>query len=288
MEPFCIVTDNSVQFPQPAFPGRHLVKVINSTIQINGQLVSDDVGMKAADFPPYADDRLKPKLIPPSVNDFRHLFTTLLQSYHQILGIFLSSGLSGCISTAQEATLSLHGGTSITVIDSCSTSVGMGVIVQAAAELAEKGSSFFETEQLVRSLIPHIYTILCTPGPSYLYYNGFIDRAQAVVTEMLGLYPIFTLEEGILSSLEKVRNYRHVVDFYQEFLDEFDHLMHIALLQSSPPNLQEVHLIREHIQENFNKSPFTAHPINPNLAALLGPRTTALFVIESINNHHEI
>ena len=55
-------------------------------------------------------------------------------------------------------------------------------------------------------MIPHTYMMVCTPGLSYLYYAGIIDQAQAFVGEMLGLLPIFTLEEGQINAVEKVRS----------------------------------------------------------------------------------
>ncbi len=33
---------------------------------------------------------------------------------------------------------------------------------------------------MVRSLIPHTYMMICTPGLSYMYYAGFVDQAQAL------------------------------------------------------------------------------------------------------------
>ena len=68
---------------------------------------------------------------------------------------------------------------------------------------------------------------------TYLYQSGFIGDAQALVGEMLGLLPIYTLEEGRLTPVEKARNYRQLIDFMQEFIDEFSDLYHIALIQSS-------------------------------------------------------
>ena len=101
------------------------------------------------------------------------------------------------------------------------------------------GQPVAEVERMVRSQIPRTYMMLCTPGLSYLAYAGFIDPSQAFVGEMLGLLPIFTLEEGQISAVEKVRNMRGLIDFMQEFVSEFDELQHIAFIQSTPPLAHE-------------------------------------------------
>jgi fatty acid-binding protein DegV len=97
---------------------------------------------------------------------------------------------------------------------------------------------------------------------------------------MLGLLPIFSLEDGRLTPLEKARNTRHLIDFWQEFLDEFSDLIHIAFIQSIPPLTHEVRTLREHATTIYPKTPFSEHPINLPLATLFGPRCSGVFTIE--------
>lgn len=256
-------------------------------VSLNGILLADNNGLKASELPPSAGDILNPRLVPPSVDDFRHYFSKLALKYHQIIGVFIASGLNQCYANALEAAKQLQGIVPIQVIDSQTVSIGLGLIVQAAAENLARGAGPLAAERVIRSLIPRTYSVFCPQGLSYLYYNGFIDHAQAMVSEMLGLFPLFVMEEGRLSPLEKVRNHRHVVDYFIEFIDEFDALQHIALLQSAPIHMQEAHLIREHAQEFFQKTPFTAHSLSTILATLLGPKTTGVFVVESGGSRFE-
>ena len=282
MNPISIITDNTVQFPQPSFPGRNLVRVIPLTVELNGKQLEQMDEVKPNSLPSYANQTIRPQLKAPSPQYFAQLFSELNLICHETLCIFLSSELNDCFSNATEAAHTQRGNATH-IIDAQTTSIGLGILVQAAAEAASRGLSTIEIDKLVRSLIPRIYAVFSIPGLSYLHYNGFVDRAQAFICEMLGLYTIFSLEDGNLSSVEKVRNQRHVLDYFQEFIDEYDCLQHVALLQSAPANSQDAHLIREHIQQCFPRSPFTAHPINLPLATLFGPHTLGLFVIEGEN-----
>jgi hypothetical protein len=72
-----------------------------------------------------------------------------------------------------------------------------------------------------------------------------------------------------------------VLVYYQEFIEEFEQLQHIALLQNIPPSPQDAQLLRDYVHESFPRTPFTTHPINLPLATLFGPRSSGLFVIES-------
>ena len=279
----CIVTDNTAQFTQPSFVGRNTITIIPLETRLNG-VIQDGNVFKAGNLPISADDDLHPELVSPSPEEFRQFFTSLSQKFDQIFGLFLSSSLNDCYSHAEQAAAAMHGHNIISLIDSQTTSIGLGFLVQTAAESLAHGNNLVEVEHLIRSLVPHIYAAFCTPSLSYLYYAGYLDQAQATVGEMMGMLPIFSLEEGRLTPMEKVRNRRHTIDFYQEFMDEFDHLSHIALMQNASPNAQEARLLREHVQMEFPKISFTEHTINLPLATLLGPSACGLFLLEAANH----
>jgi DegV family protein with EDD domain len=280
MSSVCILTDSAAQFPQLGFPGRNDVRVISYTTEINGNRYEEGQELKTSDLPPSANEALHPCLIAPSVEKFRGMYTSLSQHYQEIIVILTSANLTQAFQNAREAENFVQGRVKVTVIDSQTTSVGLGLLVQTAAESVARGRNGVDIERIVRSVIPHTYMMVCTPGLSYLYYSGIVDQAQAFVGEMLGLMPIFTLEEGQISAVEKVRNTRGLVDFMQEFVLEFDELLHIAFIQSVPAMSHEARLMREHAQASFPQTPFSEHSINPALATLLGPRTIGLVAVE--------
>jgi DegV family protein with EDD domain len=272
----CIVTDSHVQFPQPSFSGRQLVKILHHSYQLNGQPYEFGKDLKATDLPAFPPESNYPGILLPTADQICRFFEEIEEdkSIDRIIAILTSGQLFSLFGRVQGALASFSGRVQIQLIDSQSTSIGLGFLVQSAIEAIQKNYSYTEVEHLVRSLIPRIYAILCTPGLSYLYRAGFVDHSQAIVGEMLGLMPLFALEEGHLTPLEKVRNHRQVLDSFQEFLDEFENLQHIALVQNISPNSQDGRLLREHAMDSFAKTPFTEHSINLALAALLGPQTS--------------
>ncbi len=284
MSSFCILTDSTAQFTKPTFPGRHLVKVIPIHIQVNHSLYEGDSENKAGDLPGSARKEISPVSMPPTVEEFRKTFIALGKEFNEIIVVLLSSQLSSTFSNAQQAASLVQGRVVVQVIDSQSTSVGLGYLTQIAAEAAANQASSNAIERLLRGQIPHIYSVFCIPSLTYIYQAGFIEYAQAMVGEMLGLLPIFTLEDGNLTPLEKARNMRHLTDFFQEFLDEFNDLQQISVIQSIPALSHEGKILREHAMLNFPKTPFSEHPISLSLASLLGPRSMGVFAIETPNS----
>ncbi len=278
----CILTDSSAQFPQLGFSGRNDVRVVPFSVEVNGQVYEESRDLHTNDLPPTASEQLRPRLIAPSVETFAELYLNLSAHYRDILVILTSASLNPAFQNAQKAAETLQGRVNVSVIDSQTTSVGLGLLVQAASEAVAAGQPAPAIEQMVRSLIPHMYMMVCAPGLTYMHYGGFVDAPQAFVGEMLGLMPIFTLEEGQLSAVEKVRNTRSLVDFMQEFICEFDDLQHIAFIQSVPALPHEAKAMREHAQTCFPQTPFSEHTINLPLATLIGPRAIGLVAVEKV------
>lgn len=282
MRRVCVLTDSSAQFPQPSFIGKNLVRVIQLDIEFEGRVYSEGKELKINRLPLSCTGSSHPILLAPGQSHFQELFSSLIQVYDEILVLLLSNQLSPIFDQVVQAITPLQSHANIHIINSQTTSVGLGILVQMAAALIEEGVSITETERQIRKQIPHVYTLLCTPGLSYLHFAGILDHAQAAVAELINMYPIFTLEEGRLTPLEKVRSQRAALDFFQEFLDEFDNLDQIALLQGTPQLIQESRLLKQYVSENHPKSLYSEHTINLTLASLSGPRCLGLVASEAI------
>ena len=279
----CILTDSTVQFVHPVFNGRDLVHILDLKTTTHKSGSRPKSTLKTDELPASARNDLNPALQIPTSEQLRLKYLELSSQYNEIVVMLHSSHLSEAALNAQEAADAVRGRVSVQVIDTLTISVGLGYLIEAAAEAASSNAPSTEIERLMRGLIPHIYSVFCIPGLTYLYYAGHLGKAQALVGEMLNILPIFSLEEGRLTPVEKMRNSRHLIDFLQEFMDEFSDLDQISIVQSIPPMTHEIKTLREHIAINFTHTPVSEHTINLPAATLFGPRTLSVFVVEQTN-----
>lgn len=275
-----ILTDAAVQFPQPTFTGRADIHILPYDISLNGQTCLEGEGVRTNTLPAYAPDGLNPRLLPPSQARMTALLQSLLAQPGEVIAILTSAQLSPMFGALERTVNALKVQPSVTLIDSQTSSSGLGLLVQLAAESVAHGRSLTEIERRIRHAIPRVYTLFSSAGLSYLHHAGFIDPAQAAVGEMLNLFPIFSLEEGRPSAIEKARNPRGLSDFFIEFLDEFDELDHIGIIQGHPAFTHEAHALKEYAQVHFPNTPVSELPINPSLATLIGPRSLGLVILE--------
>ena len=280
MPDICILTDSTAQFPAPIFPGRDLVHVIPLHIQIDDQMHIDGKGLRASDLPITTRDGLTPQVFPPSVEEFEKAFRRLGKTYPHIIAILLSSHLNQSVAHAREAAENVQGHFSIEIVDSQTTSIGLGLLIQIASKAIQEDLNAEEIIHLVRGQVPHIYSVFCIKGLTYLNHSHYLDASQALVGELLEVMPFFILDSGRLVSTHKVRNHRHMVDSMHEFICEFNELLHVAILQGVPPFEQETRALRDRINEDYPQAPISEHTIGAALASIIGPRSLGLFIME--------
>jgi DegV family protein with EDD domain len=272
-----IVTDSTALFPNPVFTGRDLVSILTPTW--DPKPASER--LKATDFPPSLRGQAAPQLTTPSAGDLEALLRQLGAKHEGVLIILHSGEFSRIEEQAQAAAGAVHGSVAVRVIDSLTISLGLGLIVQAAAAASQGGMPLAELDLHVRSLLPKVYGMLCVPGLTYLQRSGSVTKSQALVGEYLDILQVFTLDDGKLVPTQKARNPRQLVDIMHEFLSEFPDLQHISLLQGSPSFEAETRALRERLAEEKRTTPISEQIINAPLASLIGPHSLGLFAIQA-------
>jgi len=276
----CILTDSSVQFTRHSMNGRNLIEVVPFHVHISDAESDPDSGSRILHYPTSATQKPLPVVEPPSIAEYVQAIRSLSSMATDIIALSISSHLSDAYQNLQQAIKLTQGRAKVHLIDTQMIGLGLGYLVQQAAEFADQGVPADEIEYRVRGQVPHIYAQFCLPSLTYLTRSALIDYPQAVVGEMLGILPVFSFEEGKLVSIEKIKNYRALLDYFQEFLDEFSDLDAIAVMQSVPALLHDARVLKEHAGLMFPKVPFSEHSINPVIAGMLGPRSVGIFAVE--------
>jgi DegV family protein with EDD domain len=268
----CIITDSTAQFSQSRFPGYERVHVIPFDLQAVER----------------QEDRVLPggvsiqrRLIPPSPQEFIRYYARLGRDYDSILVLTLSALLNPTMSYALAAAEQYSNGAQVEVMDSQTTALALGLLVQIGAQAASEGASLKEVDRRLRASLARVYLLLCIPELTYLAHSGHMDHAQALVGEMMGILPIFALEEGRLVPMEKVRTPRHLFEAFQDFMGEFEAPAQIALVNTTGRGSLRTSPLRQFVQDTFPESLFSEHPIQPHLAAMFGPHSISLVVLES-------
>ena len=279
-----IVTDSTAHFTDPDFPRRHNVNVVPLTIHFGKESFRDGVDIKPDQF--FARLRTANGSLPtaasPTPDQFTAVYEEATKSTTQIVSIHLSSKLGRVWRNAKAGSEPLLGRCNIQVIDSTTTSVGLGLLVEAAARAAEEGAPPDDIVRIVRGLIPRLYVVFFVDSLEYLAHNKRFNKAQAILGAMLDIKPFLTIEDGDIVAMEKFRNRQQAVEKLIEFVSEFSEVEHLAILQSTPEIAEDTRQVLDQLALDFPARKFPVVVYGSALATYLGPNAMGVIVFEGL------
>jgi DegV family protein with EDD domain len=276
-----IVTDSATAFPNPELLRRPDVTILPLTIHIGTRSFLDENGETLQRIRPLLGGReTLPVIASPSVEAFLSTFRSISQRTPNILCLLSSSKLCRAVRNARTAAESFTGRLNIIVVDSLTTSAGVGFLIGETLRIADRGASLEEVVRQLRYLVPRMYAVFFIEDLSYLLHTGRISRAQVMLGEMLGIKPFLSLEEGGLVPLEKVQTQEQAVEKLVEFIGEFTHLHRLAVVYNSEDGQTHGRMLFQRVREVFPGCPVSEIPLGASVASIFGPRSSGLVVFD--------
>ncbi len=274
-----IVTDSSAHLPDVSLIAEYGIEVIPLTVRVGQQTYPERINqVDEAFFRRLAQNSKGASVDTPSVSQVQTLFGRLGQSTDSIVCIHTSSALHDVAEVALQASRSFMGRQRIVVLDTLTSSAGVGMIVEAAGKAAASGATQVEVVRIVRGMIPHMYALFFSDSLEYLEVWGRLGTAQTLIGTMLNLKPLSTMEDGDLIPIEKVRNYAHAVDKLHDFTVEFSRIEQLYLVQHEFET--EAAQLLERLEVAFPNQDFPVIGYPPSLAVHIGPRALGVIVYE--------
>ncbi len=284
-----LVTDSTAHFEDPQTPQKLGITVIPLTIQFGRQYFKEGIDLTEDEFfNRMGSSPQPPTLHAPTADDFRAAYGNILKSTDKILSLHISSKLSQTCARAKTAAEDYLGRCQIVVLDSWTTSVGLGILVEAAAQAANEGKSLGDIVRIVRGMIPHIYAVFFVDTLDYLEHSGLIGKSQSILGTMLGIKPFLSIEEGEIIPVEKVRTRDKAIDKLIEFASEFSNILRGVILQSGAATSEDTHLLLEQLELTCPGLRFPVMRYGPALACQLGPDSLGIFIYEGMTGSEGI
>jgi DegV family protein with EDD domain len=210
----------------------------------------------------------------PSVGDFISVYEPLLADGKGIISIHLSSGISGTYESAMQArerlTAEGKGGERIVVCDSRTGCGGMGLMVIAAANAAEKGANAAEANERAQAVREELKMWFAVDTLEYLRRGGRIGAARAWIGTTLKIKPILTLEEEI-TPIERVRTRSRAFERLVGYARQRHEAGADAWVVQHVQDPENAARLVEACRPIFDKDPAFTSEIGPVIGAHVGP-----------------
>jgi len=273
-----VVTDSTADI-SPAQARELDVTVVPHHLKIGPEEFLDGVNITPEEFiARLARTQVSLETSPPAIEEFRETYARLNEATDAIISIHLSAKLSDAYKNAVEAKETLRDRCRIVVVDTQLASLGVGFIVQAAAEAAKEGASLDDVARLVRGMLPQTHILFFVESAEYLQRGGRLGKAQGTLGPLANIKPLLRLEGGEVFPLEKVRTRAKALERLYEFVADFPKIERMAILCSTTPN--EAENLAKRIDAVFPKDKIVIGKYGPVLGAHLGLAAMAVVVYE--------
>ena len=266
-----IVTDSTCDLPPEVFE-QYGITVVPLRIHFGMEAFLDGVNITKGEF--YQRLRTAPQLpttSQPSAGEFCEAFRPLVEAGHEVVGILISSELSGTCASALTA-CELLPEASISVIDSRSTSVGLGMMVREAARLAEAGADVAAIKARMEELASKMKLYFAVDTLEYLQKGGRIGGAKALLGTMLNIKPLLMVHDGRVEPLQQVRTRRKALQRMIELMAQ--EMSSASLVHSSMIHAQaedEAKALVAQVQDAIPCEDFFICELGPALGTHTGP-----------------
>lgn len=270
--PVAVITDTTTYMPASLIAELG-VQQVSLYVGWDGELKREDEYKDlAAFYQRLAESPSLPTTSQPSVGDFKACFRPILSEGHDIVSIHIAGGISGTCDSARSAAeeLAKNGVEGrIEVIDGQTGAAGLGCLVIAAAEEAQRGASIEAVTAAVAAAQEHLDIYFCLDTLEYLRRGGRIGAAQALLGTALQIKPILTFATEI-TPVGRVRTHAKALQRMESYLVELHERGATDWVVQHAQAPDDAQRLVERGTAIFDSQPLFCTQVGPVLGAHLG------------------
>ncbi|MBA1334872.1 MAG: DegV family protein [Firmicutes bacterium] len=216
-----IVTDSTCDLPQDIVKELDIT-VAPLTVRFGQEIYRDGVDITSeAFFYKLKNSKTFPTTSQVSVGQFTEIFEELSKDYDEIVGIFISSKLSG---TYQSAVIAKNvlGLQQIHILDSRAATLALGLMVMEAAKMAREGKDADEIKNRITYISDNLHTVIILGTLTYLQKGGRIGSGTALVGNLLNIMPILTFNNGEVKMIDKIRGKKRMIKWIMNHMESLN------------------------------------------------------------------
>ena len=209
-----IVTDSTSYIPQE-YIKKYDIKIVSLNVVMNGDSRREvDIDNKYF-YKEINESKEIPKSSQPIPQEMLEIFKGIVEEGDSVVGIFLSSKMSGTYSTAnmvKEMVLEEYPNANIQILDSKTNCMQMGFAAIEAAKASNEGKSMDEVIAIAEYVFNNSRFLFTPETLEYLKKGGRIGGAAALFGNILQIKPILTVVDGETSVFKKVRTRKKTIE----------------------------------------------------------------------------
>ena len=117
--------------------------------------------------------------------------------------------------------------------------MGLGLVVAAAAEAANRGAGHDEVAATARAAVARARCFCLFETLEYLEKGGRIGKARALIGSVLRIKPMIIIQDGEITPLGKARTFPKALVKMKQTARDFGPIESLAIMHSTTPDAAE-------------------------------------------------
>lgn len=209
-----IVTDSTSYISKEALL-KYNISIVSLGILLNGENVREVEIENETFYDVLTTTSEIPSSSQPSPHELYTTFESIIKEGNSLLGIFISSEMSGTYANAQstkQMLLEKYPNAQIEILDSRTNCMQLGFAALVAAKAASEGKTLEEVVTLTENIIANSRFLFTPDTLAYLKKGGRIGGASALLGTLLQIKPILTVVDGKTAVFTKVRTKKKAIE----------------------------------------------------------------------------
>lgn len=280
MSNVAIVTDSTASIPETMLQELN-IHVVAYYIHCGAEVLRDLVTIQRDEFLRWLPTATTlPTTASPGPGDYLELYKALIaKGVRSIFSIHMSSKVSGAYQAAMVAQSMLQEEApqvQIEVVDTQAASLCHGWIAIEAARGVLAGLAFDDVFASVKRMLPLPKMIQTADSLKYLYMGGRIGMAKRLMGTVLNIKPLIGMKDGVIVALGQARSRMQAYNIMADMVGEAIGNGKAKVAYVHAGALEEVHKIRQLVEEKVNVAESLFAELSPALAVHTGPGTAGL------------
>jgi DegV family protein with EDD domain len=274
-----IVTDSTASLP-PEVCRRLGITVVPCTIHFGTDTLVDGIDPVEVFYDRLVHSDQPPTTSTPSPGAFLDVYRALAEEGATIISIHVMETKSTLINVARMAAAMLPG-QQIHVVDSRSTTLGLGLLAVAAARAAQQGRSAEEILAMLERLIPRVHVHVAIRQMTQLRRSGRVSLGQALLAGMLAIKPILYVGDSLIEVVDKVRGWPAALERICELAQAKagEAKVHLAIMHTNAE--AEAQALLAAMRERFDCVEAVVAEAGSALASHAGPGAVGIVTMEA-------
>ena len=278
-----VITDSSAYLSAETLQREDLF-VLDIPVNIDGEEYVEGINLTAEEFyQKMAQASELPKTSQPSIAKLDEILTWLKeQGYTHVLGLFLSSGISGFYQNIQYM-IDEYESLTIAFPDTLITSAPLGIMVESVFNWRDQGDDFAIIQDKLAIQISRTSAFIMVDDLDHLVKGGRLSNGAAILGNLLSIKPILYFnDQGVIEVYEKVRTEKKATKRLIEIIKEATTSGQYRVIVIHGNALEKAEELRQHLLDSGVGSDVSLATFGSVIGTHLGAGSIALGYIPVI------